>query len=116
MQNILARLENDPETDRIGGATRRSFEKYGNSVLRALYNSDQLAQLESAEPGVWFGPVSGENGWIFLRVRERHAPRLIPYLEIRDQVRIDLAARREREAMEQAMQALREKYDVPSHP
>lgn len=113
---MFALLAREPETERIGDARRRTFDRYGKSVLRALYNSDQLAQLETAEPGVWFGPIQGETGVVFLRVRERFAPRLIPYLDIRDQVRIDLAAMREQDAMEQAMQALRKKYNVPETP
>lgn len=116
IDGIIVLLDSTPDTERIGDVRRRSFDRYGKSVLRALYNSNQLTQLETAELGVWFGPLSGDTGWTFLRVRGRHAPRLIPYLDIRDQVRIDIAARREQEAIEQAMQALRTQHDVVANP
>jgi len=116
IEAILALLDGNPDMKNIGESRRRSFDRYGKSVLRALYNANQLAQLETVDPGVWFGPLPVDTGWVLLRVRERRAPRLISYVDIRDQVRIDIAAKREREAVEQAMQTLRKKYNVLSNP
>ncbi|TLU61876.1 hypothetical protein FE810_13750 [Thalassotalea litorea] len=109
---ILSLLAKEPELKHIGKVQRRSFDRYGKSVLRALYDKAQLAQLERAEQGKWFAMSVGDKGWFVTRVREWHAPSLIPYPDIRDQVRIDVTTALERESIEKFMLNLRKKYHV----
>lgn len=112
LSDVLSFLTTNPEAPQIGLSRRREFEKYGLSVLRALYNEQQLTSLLSAKPATWTALPDGVAGKLLVRVRAHHPPRLIPYPEIRDQVRVDVASRREQEAINQAMQTLRRKYDV----
>ncbi|TKB45543.1 peptidylprolyl isomerase [Thalassotalea mangrovi] len=106
----LSLLAQHPDLQEIDSVRRRTFNRYGLSVLRAMYDDEQLAQLQAATKGAWIALAPGENGLHLVRVLASYAPEQIPYLRIKDQVRTDVLAIREQEAIDNAMSRLRSKY------
>ena len=90
----------------------RDFPEYDNSVIRGIFGQPFLDGLHAARIGTWYGPVSSERGWHFVRKDAEVEPRLIPYQEIREQVRRDIVADEAQSAIDAEVAKLREKYRV----
>ncbi|MCI4588716.1 peptidylprolyl isomerase [Sphingobium sp. BYY-5] len=65
---------------------------YGESMLRGMFGQPFLDRLNKTPTGQWVGPLRSTRGWHFARVRDRGASAMLPYTEVRDQVRQDYLA------------------------
>ncbi|PCD02113.1 hypothetical protein COC42_11585 [Sphingomonas spermidinifaciens] len=90
----------------------RDFPRYGDSMVRGIFGQPFVKALHAAPPGRWVGPIRSPRGWHFVKKREALPAALIPYDQIRDQVRQDLVMAETARAIDAALGRLREKYDV----
>lgn len=67
------------------------FSGYGQSMLRGLFGQAFTAELWTAPPGEWAGPLQSQYGWHYVLVQERQPPALLPFDAVRQQVENDLA-------------------------
>lgn len=90
----------------------RHYPRYGDSMVRGIFGQPFIETLAKAPIGQWIGPVRTPRGWHFVRKDEAIASALMPYSEIRDQVRQDYMMAETEGAIDREIATLREKYDV----
>lgn len=90
----------------------RDFPGYGDSMVRGIFGQRFLDALRAAPTGRWMGPLPSPRGWHFVRKREALPAALIPYDQIRDQVRQDLMMAETARSIDAALGRLRKKYDA----
>jgi hypothetical protein len=71
-----------------------------------------LSLAEKATPGSWFGPVRSNRGMHFVRVSGRRPAGMMPYADIREQVRQDFIAAKTSGVIDAEVAKLERKYDV----
>lgn len=103
----------------VGGAVAgddfwlgRDFPRYGDSMVRGIFGQRFLGALHGAPTGRWIGPLPSPRGWHFVRKREALPAAMIPYDQIRDQVRQDMMMAETARSIDAALGRLRKKYDV----
>ncbi|CAN5346217.1 hypothetical protein BH10PSE13_BH10PSE13_20110 [soil metagenome] len=90
----------------------RDFPRYGVSMIRGIFGQDVVRALKNAPDGRWVGPVQSARGWHFLRKTESLPAAMMPYPQVRDQVREDYRMAHAKTAIDAAVVRLREKFDV----
>lgn len=88
------------------------FPDYGVSMLRGIFGQPFVAALAQAPAGIWQGPFATTRGIHFIRKTGSAAPAMMPYAEIREQVRRDYLATQDNRAIDQAVAKLEKTYDV----
>lgn len=77
-----------------------------------LFGQDFAAGVARLKPGKWAGPISSGYGTHLVLVRERVEARDPALHEIRDAVKRDLLAEREKETEQRRFERLRQRYTV----
>ncbi|WP_156677759.1 peptidyl-prolyl cis-trans isomerase [Sphingomonas profundi] len=90
----------------------RTFPNYGQSMIRGMFGQPFLDAIGKAPPGRWFGPVRSIRGVHFVKVTGTAPPGLIPYPDIREQVRQDYMTAQTGGAIDAEVSKLERKYDV----
>lgn len=89
-----------------------ALDEVDQATLAAQFGSDFSAAVFALEPGQWHGPVESPYGWHLLRVEQRKAGGLRPFVEVQAQVQERWRAAREREIGERYFASLMDKYPV----
>ncbi|OHT21829.1 peptidyl-prolyl cis-trans isomerase [Edaphosphingomonas haloaromaticamans] len=100
---------------RVGGDDfwlGRDYPQYGESMVRGIFGQPFVERLRKAPDGAWFGPVRSPRGWHFVRKDRSFAPSLMPYAQIRDQVRQDFMMAATNSVVDREVAKLKEKFDV----
>lgn len=77
-----------------------------------LFGRDFAARVVALEPGDWRGPVESGYGIHLVQVERMEPPYLPPLEAVRDSVRLELMAEREKEANESFYEELRKRYQI----
>ena len=85
---------------------------YGQSMVRGMFGQAFLAQIDKAPKGAWIGPINSIRGVHFVRVNGVSEPEMMPYVQVRDQVRQDWNNRQIDSAIGAQMTALKPKYEI----
>ncbi|WIW88930.1 MULTISPECIES: peptidyl-prolyl cis-trans isomerase [unclassified Sphingobium] len=85
---------------------------YGESMLRGMFGQSFLDVLRKTPTGQWVGPLKSTRGWHFARVRNRGASAMLPYTDVRDQVKQDYLAAETGALVEQEVKRLEAGYAV----
>lgn len=109
---ILARLNRGETVAGDDFWMGRTFPNYGQSMIRGMFGQPFLAAIGRQPRGVWTGPLASSRGVHFVRVTGAAAPALIPYTDIRDQVRQDYLTAQTGGAIDAEVSKLERKYDV----
>jgi hypothetical protein len=109
---ILARLNRGEQVSGDEFWMGRSFPDYGQSMVRGMFGQAFLSLAEKATPGSWFGPVRSNRGMHFVRVSGRRPAGMMPYTDIREQVRQDFIAAKTSGVIDAEVAKLERKYDV----
>jgi hypothetical protein len=88
------------------------FPRYGEVMIRGIFGQPFVETLEKAPVGQWQGPVQTARGWHYFRRDETLAPALMPYKDVRDQVRQDYQNAQTREVIDREVAKLKEKFNV----
>ncbi len=89
-----------------------AFEDQSEHHVARMFGSDFAQALSTVEPGVWQGPVESGYGLHLVYVEKRTEPRLLALSEIRDRVKIEFLAVRQREANKAFYDRLRQRYEI----
>ncbi len=88
------------------------LKDYGESMLRGMFGQPFLDTLKKTPAGQWIGPLQSTRGWHFARVRDRGASAMLPYTDVRDQVKQDYLAAQTGALVEQEVQKLEAGYRI----
>lgn len=89
---------------------------YGQSMIRGMFGQAFVDQIGRAPEGAWIGPISSIRGVHFVRVNGVTAPGMMPYAQVRDQVRQDWNNRQIDTAISSQMKVLKPKYEIHVEP
>ncbi len=109
---ILARLNRGEAVRGDDFWMGRTFPNYGQSMIRGMFGQPFLEAIGKQAKGAWAGPLTSSRGVHFVRVTGAGAPALIPYTDIRDQVRQDWLTAQTGGAIDAEVSKLERKYDV----
>lgn len=109
---VLARLRGGEKVAGDDFWMGKQLPDYGESMLRGMFGQDFLVTARAAKPNEWFGPVRSSRGWHFVRVTGTAPASMMPYPEVRDQVRQDYQASIVNKAVADEVARIGEKYDV----
>jgi hypothetical protein len=90
----------------------RILPHYGESMIRGMFGQDFLVATRRAKLGEWVGPLRSPRGYHFVRVEAREAPRLMPYADVRDQVRQDYLTGESKAAVDAEVSKLEKDYRI----
>ena len=90
----------------------REYADRTDREITDLFGADFTTALGGLAVGGWHGPVDSAHGTHLVQVLERSAPRSPALDDIRERIAQDLLEARRRERNRNALQALRERYDV----
>ena len=93
-------------------ALLREYADRTDREIAELFGADFAAALGGLAVGGWHGPVDSAHGTHLVRVIGRSAPRPPALDDVRERVARDLLEARRRGQNRDALQALRERYDV----
>ncbi|MDG1858334.1 MAG: peptidylprolyl isomerase [Emcibacteraceae bacterium] len=88
------------------------FPEYGASVIRSLFNQEFLSALEQADLNTWFGPLETNYGIHFVFLENKKEPKLISFVEIKNQVENDYLAAEQMKKLKIHLDRLKKKYDI----
>lgn len=88
------------------------FPRYGESMIRGLFGQAFVEALKEAPEGIWTGPLTSDRGLHYVRRTESHAPRLLPFADVRQQVENDFLIAAIQHAVDARIEQLRARYDV----
>ncbi len=88
------------------------FSKQSEDQIARMFGTVFSTRLADLETGTWQGPVDSGYGVHLVYLSHRTEPRLPDLAEIRDRVRTELTASRQREAEEAFYQQLRQRYEI----
>lgn len=89
---------------------------YGQSMVRGMFGQAFLDEIGRAPPSAWVGPVASIRGVHFVRVNGVTEPEMMPYAQMRDQVRQDWNNRQIETAISSQMKVLKPKYEIHVEP
>jgi hypothetical protein len=99
------------------GRKLRVLSRVTEGELAWSFGEATAAMVFGADPGSWVGPHRSADGERWFRVLERLEAGEAPPLEsIREQVRFDLLAEKERDVLEERIADLRQRYSVRFEP
>ena len=90
----------------------REYADRTDREIADLFGADFTTALDDLAVGGWHGPVDSVHGTHLVQVLERSTPRTPALDDLRERVAQDLLEARRREQNRNALQALRERYDV----
>lgn len=90
----------------------RQMVNYGQSMVRGMFGQAFLEQIGRAPQGAWVGPITSIRGVHFVRVNAVSAPEMMPYAQVRDQVRQDWSNRQIEAAIAGQMAVMKPKYEI----
>lgn len=90
----------------------RDLDHYGYSVIRAMFGPDFLAKAKALPVGEWAGPIQSSRGWHLVKVNGSSEERMVPYPEVRDQVRQDFTANETVAAVTAELERLKKEYTI----
>jgi hypothetical protein len=121
-----ARPQDAPKLLRVlnqGGAVQgdefwmgQQMVNYGQSMVRGMFGQAFLDQIDRAPRGAWIGPIASIRGVHFVRVNGVGAPEMMPYAQVRDQVRQDWNNRQIETAISSQMKILKPRYEIHVEP
>jgi len=85
---------------------------YGQSMVRGMFGQAFLERIDRAPKGAWIGPIASIRGIHFVRVNGVSEPEMMPYVQVRDQVRQDWSNRQIEAAISGQMKVLKPKYEI----
>lgn len=91
-------------------------QDHGESVLRAAFGGEFLAELRELPAGEWVGPIESPRGTHFLRKIEQVPSEARPYAAVREQVLTDWAASQRQDGVRQRLDALSDRYTIVRTP
>lgn len=94
----------------------RQMVNYGQSMVRGMFGQAFLEQIDRAPRGDWVGPIASIRGVHFVRVHGVTEPEMMPYVQVRDQVRQDWINRQIETAIAGQMKVLKPKYAIHVEP
>lgn len=94
----------------------QQMNNYGQSMVRGMFGQAFLDELARAPKGAWVGPIASIRGVHFVRVNGGAEPEMMPYAQIRDQVRQDWHNRQIETAISSQMKVLKPKYEIHVEP
>lgn len=109
---LLAALKAGEEVAGEDLWTGPAYPNYGDSMVRGIFGQPFLGRLQELPTNEWAGPVKSLRGWHFVRKTGEGEPELMPYAQVRSQVRQDLMMAETRAAIGSAVGELEEKFDV----
>jgi hypothetical protein len=109
---ILAQLERGVPVRGDDFWLGRDFPRYGESMVRGIFGQAFLDRLRTAPQGRWIGPVRSARGWHFVRRDESIGSSLLPYRDVRDQVRQDYMMAQTGRAIDGEIARLETRYDI----
>jgi peptidyl-prolyl cis-trans isomerase C len=109
---VLAKLNNGQALKGDDYWVGDQFPNFGDSMVRSIFGKPFLDQLRKQPAGQWTGPYQTSRGWHFIRKTGTAMPSLLPYPQVRDQVRQDYLAAIANTAIDSAVAQLEKKYDV----
>lgn len=90
----------------------RTLPNYGVSMIRGMFGQQFLRAVQDAPVGTWTGPVTSGRGVHFVRVRDRAPSALLPYPQVREQVRQDYLAAQSGDAVAVEVAKLERNYAI----
>lgn len=94
----------------------RQMVNYGQSMVRGMFGQAFLDRLANAPTGAWIGPIPSIRGVHFVRVNAVTEPEMMPYAQVRDQVRQDWTNRQIDAAIAGQVAVLKPKYEIHVEP
>jgi hypothetical protein len=88
------------------------LQTYDESMVRATLGQPFVESLRSAEQKHWIGPLQTARGWHFVRVEEIVEPRVMRFVDVREQVLRDWLDDKRSSSVDSRIAALKERYDV----
>jgi peptidyl-prolyl cis-trans isomerase C len=88
------------------------LQSYDESMIRATLGQGFVESLRSSELKQWVGPLQTARGWHFVKVEEVVAPRVMQFVEVREQVLRDWFDDKRSKSINERIAVLKEKYDV----
>ena len=90
----------------------QQLQSYDESMVRATLGQAFVESLRSAEKKQWVGPLQTARGWHFVKVEEVIEPRVMRFVDVREQVLRDWFDDKRSKSINERIAALKEKYDV----
>lgn len=90
----------------------QQLQSYDESMVRATLGQPFVDSLRSAEKKQWIGPLQTARGWHFIKVEETIEPRVMQFVEVREQVLRDWFDDKRSKSINERIAVLKEKYDV----
>jgi len=88
------------------------LQTYDESMVRATLGQPFVDSLRSAGNKQWTGPIQTARGWHFVRVEEIIEPRVMQFVDVREQVLRDWLDDKRSTTVNSRIAALKQKYDV----
>lgn len=90
----------------------QQLQSYDESMVRATLGQPFVESLRSAEKQQWAGPIQTARGWHFVKVEEVAEPRVMQFVDVREQVVRDWFDDKRTTSINERIAVLKEKYDV----
>lgn len=90
----------------------QQLQSYDESMVRATLGQPFVESLRSAEKKQWVGPLQTARGWHFVKVEEVLEPRVMQFVDVREQVLRDWLDDKRSRSINERIAVLKEKYDV----
>lgn len=90
----------------------QQLQSYDESMVRATLGQPFVESLRSAEKQQWVGPIQTARGWHFVKVEDVIEPRVMQFVEVREQVLRDWFDDKRSKSIDERIAVLKEKYDV----
>jgi hypothetical protein len=113
-RQVLAQLANGADPDSVGDSTLLEPEVRLSPLwdIRKQFGDDFGAALLALKPGEWAGPIRSGFGLHLVCVKERRPGRLPDLEEVREAVKRDWTAEKQKQVKDAAYAKLRERYAV----
>ena len=90
----------------------QQLQSYDESMVRATLGQPFVESLRLAEKKQWVGPLQTARGWHFVKVEEVVEPRVMQFVDVREQVLRDWFDDKRSRSINERIAGLKEKYDV----
>jgi hypothetical protein len=90
----------------------RSLNRFSELELSTTFGSDFTAQVLGLPIGEWRGPFTSSRGAHFVRVREKHEPRLRSREEVDWELREDWSRAKRLQSRARKLEELRARYEI----
>lgn len=90
----------------------QQLQSYDESMVRATLGQPFVDSLRSAEKQQWTGPLQTARGWHFVKVEDVIEPKVMPFVDVREQVLRDWLDDRRTRSINERIAVLKERYEV----